>query len=237
MLVEEGRNSARGNVCGPTLGRGVVEAVAKVMNVVAVAQGGIGITDLARGAGLPKSTAHRLAGQLTDSGLLERIDGQYYIGATVNRWSRSRLPPQALQQAAAAPVRRLALLTQALVGLVSVADGLPEIVTSCSADGLPVTIDLGNNMWRSSAAGQLLCGARAVGRSEPRAIVRDEREHPSGISSIAGELHIAGLNSRNALCIWYSRPTLPAVSTAQLIDTLCVIERTCQASHLEPQRN
>lgn len=41
----------------------------------------LGVTEMARRAGLPKSTVHRLAGALVDSGYLERSeDGRYQLG-------------------------------------------------------------------------------------------------------------------------------------------------------------
>ena len=54
-------------------GRGVLETSSLVVDAVAGARRGIGITALAAQTGLPKSTVHRIAGQLTESGLLERV--------------------------------------------------------------------------------------------------------------------------------------------------------------------
>ena len=50
-------------------GRGVLKTGTRVVDAVAGAQHGIGIAELARHTGLPKSTAHRLAGQLIDAGM------------------------------------------------------------------------------------------------------------------------------------------------------------------------
>ncbi len=88
-------------------GRGVLETSSLVVDAVAGARRGIGITALAAQTGLPKSTVHRIAGQLTESGLLEQEGQRYFIGATVGRWGRSHRPARELHQAAMLPSIRL----------------------------------------------------------------------------------------------------------------------------------
>lgn len=233
----------------PAPGRGVLQSGTHVLDAVAKAQHGIGITELARHAGLPKSTAHRLAGQLTESGLLERVDGRYFVGATVGRWGRSRRPARTLHQAANLPVKRMGQLTRALVGVVAMADGAPETVLSYSADSLPFAVDLTNDAWHRTAIGKVMCttedetycppGYSPQKWHEVRAgvladgmIARDEQEILPGVCCIAGELRLPGLDTRAGLCALYFRNALPATATGHLVDTMRVIERNWQRALL-----
>ncbi|MCV7193376.1 helix-turn-helix domain-containing protein [Mycolicibacterium brumae] len=208
MLVQQKPQADRG--------RSVLATGTHVVEAVAAAQHGIGITDLAQRTGLPKSTAHRLAGQLTESGLLERVGGRYYVGAAVGRWGRSRRPARTLHRAAALPVRRYAHLSRALVGVVALVDGRPETVLDHAADPLPFTVDLAAADWRRTAFGKVM---------SDRAIARDECGLLPGVSCIAGELELPGCQWRAALCALYFQPALPATATTQLVDAMRAIER------------
>lgn len=65
--------SAQSN--GPeTAGANAVARVAAVLAAYGPGDRSLGVTELARRTGLPKSTVHRLTGQLADHGLLERDD-------------------------------------------------------------------------------------------------------------------------------------------------------------------
>ena len=52
------------------------------------------LTDIGRRAGLPLTTVHRLAGELTAWGALERVDGRYRIGLRL--WEVGSLAPRGL---------------------------------------------------------------------------------------------------------------------------------------------
>src|SRR5260370_42520998 len=63
----------------------------------------LALSELARRAGLPKSTAHRLAGELIRCGLLERANGRLRLGLKL--FERGQLgPPQRRIPDAAPPV-------------------------------------------------------------------------------------------------------------------------------------
>ncbi len=55
----------------------------------------LGLSELARRSGVPKASAHRLAGQLVEHGLLERVDRSYRLGVRLfelgQRVQRSRV--------------------------------------------------------------------------------------------------------------------------------------------------
>lgn len=72
------RTSSTSTVSGP------VERAFEVLQTVAAAEGPVGVRELGRLSGLPRSTAARLAGQLVDLGMLSRTtDGELLIGPAV----------------------------------------------------------------------------------------------------------------------------------------------------------
>lgn len=208
-------------------GRGVLETSSLVVDAVAGARRGIGITALAAQTGLPKSTVHRIAGQLTESGLLERVGQRYFIGATVGRWGRSHRPARELHQAAMLPSIRLGQLSLGLVGLVIVSGETPETVLTYSTDALPVSVDLTTDAWRATAVGRVL----GFGPGGPvrhdigPALVTEECESVPGVSCVAGELTLPGLGCPAALCTLFFRPTLPAAAPGQLVSAMRAVER------------
>lgn len=213
-------------------GRGVLETGSLVVEAVANARRGLGVTALADRTGLPKSTVHRVVGQLTDSGLLERVGQRYFIGATVGRWGRSHRPAPELHQAALLPSVRLGQLSRGLVGLVIVSDDTPEAVLTYTTEPLPVCIDLTTGAWRGTAFGRVLGYGprRPVHHDIGPAIVTEESETMPGFSSVAGELELPGLGYPAALCTLYFRPTLPGAAAQQLISAMRAVERNWQQS-------
>jgi DNA-binding IclR family transcriptional regulator len=59
------------------------------------------LAEIARSAGLPKSTAHRVLGMLTEVGAVEQVAGGYRIG--LRMFSIGALPPEAALREAAMP--------------------------------------------------------------------------------------------------------------------------------------
>jgi DNA-binding IclR family transcriptional regulator len=87
--------------------RGVLERAFTVLEVLSGADRGLGLSELAREAGLAKTTAHRIADHLVAVGAVERIDHRYFIGSLAARLGRCWQPDPVLGQAAADPVRAL----------------------------------------------------------------------------------------------------------------------------------
>jgi hypothetical protein len=100
-LSAEATASARG-------GRGVLDAAFTILDALAHAHPGLGLTDLARTSGLAKTSAHRLAEQLVVLGAVQRVAQRYYIGARTGQLGRRWQPDPLLGQAAQTPVRDLA---------------------------------------------------------------------------------------------------------------------------------
>ena len=81
-------------------GRSVTSKVAAILMSFTSGRGHA-LVDLARQAGLPTSTAHRLARELTDRHLLERTDdGEFRVGLPLRMLSGETAEPPTLQERA-----------------------------------------------------------------------------------------------------------------------------------------
>ncbi|GAB2825370.1 IclR family transcriptional regulator [Actinocorallia aurea] len=98
----------------------------------------LGPSELARRTGLAKSTAHRLAHELADAGLLERFAGQMRPGALMLEFGR-RMAPRGLRDAAAPLMGDLREAIRLGV-LLAVLDGQEVVCAdSLQAAGAPAT--------------------------------------------------------------------------------------------------
>jgi len=88
---------------------------------------GLGVTELARRANLPKSTVSRIAADLVDEGYLDRVAGHLYLGLRLFELGQSVERPRRL--------RRLAM--SAMLGL---RDGVGHNVQLAVADGADVVV-------------------------------------------------------------------------------------------------
>ncbi len=102
-----------------------VQSIERAFAVLAtLANGPIGVTEVAERAGLPKSTAARLLASLEHEGVAERVPGD----------ARYRLGPRLLTLAARIrPARSLAALARP--SLEALAEGVGEAAGLCVADG------------------------------------------------------------------------------------------------------
>jgi DNA-binding IclR family transcriptional regulator len=97
--------------------RGVLGGAFAVLEALAVADAGLGLTGLARASGLAKTSAHRLAEQLVALGAVQRVDQRYDVGPRVGRIGQQWQPDPVLRQAAQAPVHALAVKSRAVASL------------------------------------------------------------------------------------------------------------------------
>jgi IclR family transcriptional regulator, acetate operon repressor len=98
-------------------GRGVLEGAFAILEALADADGGLGLTALAGASGLAKTTAYRLAEQLVAVGAVQCVDHRYYIGARLGRIGQRWQPDPVLRAAAQAPVHTLAVQSRATASL------------------------------------------------------------------------------------------------------------------------
>jgi DNA-binding IclR family transcriptional regulator len=97
--------------------RGVLDGAFAVLEALADADGGLGLTALAGASGLAKTSAHRLAEQLAALGAVQRVNHRYYIGARIGCIGQRWQPDPVLRQAAQAPVHTLAVQSRAMASL------------------------------------------------------------------------------------------------------------------------
>jgi DNA-binding IclR family transcriptional regulator len=98
-------------------GRGVLDGAFAVLEALAEADVGLGLTALAVASGLAKTSAYRLAEQLVALGAVRRMNHRYYIGARIGCIGQRWQPDPALRQAAQAPVHTLAVQSRAVASL------------------------------------------------------------------------------------------------------------------------
>ena len=97
--------------------RGVLGGAFAVLEALAQADAGLGLSGLARASGLAKTSAYRLAEQLVGLGAIQRVDQRYYVGARVGRIGQQWQPDPLLRRAAQAPVHTLAVKSRAVASL------------------------------------------------------------------------------------------------------------------------
>ena len=109
--------ASNGESAGGGAGRGVLGGAFAVLEALAPADGGLGLTALARATGLAKTSAYRLAEQLVSLGAVQRVDRRYYIGARIEQIGRQWQPDPLLRCTAQAPVHTLAVRACAVASL------------------------------------------------------------------------------------------------------------------------
>ena len=74
-----------GSPPGSCSSRGVLDCAFPVLDALAHADNGLGLSALACASGLAKTSAYRLAEQLVSLGAVQRVDQRYYVGARIGR--------------------------------------------------------------------------------------------------------------------------------------------------------
>jgi DNA-binding IclR family transcriptional regulator len=106
-----------GSPPGSGCSRGVLDGAFAVLDALAHADNGLGLTGLACASGLAKTSAYRLAEQLVSLDAVQRVDQRYYIGARIGRiGQRWQLEPR-LRRAALRHVHALAVQSGAVASL------------------------------------------------------------------------------------------------------------------------
>jgi DNA-binding IclR family transcriptional regulator len=102
---------------GACSSRGVLDGAFAVLDALAHADDGLGLTALTCASGLAKTSAYRLAEQLVSLDAVQRVDQRYYIGARIGRIGQGWQPEPRLRRAAQSPVHALALQSGAVASL------------------------------------------------------------------------------------------------------------------------
>jgi len=98
-------------------GRGVLDGAFAVLDALAHADEGLGLTALARASGLAKTSVHRLAEQLVMLGAVQCVEHRYYVGPRMLRIGRRWQPDPLLRRFAQASVHALAVHSHAMASL------------------------------------------------------------------------------------------------------------------------
>jgi DNA-binding IclR family transcriptional regulator len=106
-----------GSPPGSCSNRGVLDGAFAVMDALAHADDGLGLTALACASGLAKTSAYRLAEQLASLGAVQSVDQRYYVGARIGRIGQRWQPQPRLRRAAQTPVHVLAVQSGAVASL------------------------------------------------------------------------------------------------------------------------
>jgi DNA-binding IclR family transcriptional regulator len=99
------------------VGRGVLDGAFAVLEALARADEGLGLTALARASGLAKTSARRLAEQLVTLGAVQCVEHRYYVGPLMLRIGQRWQPDPLLRRFAQAPVHTLAVQSHAMASM------------------------------------------------------------------------------------------------------------------------
>jgi DNA-binding IclR family transcriptional regulator len=102
---------------GRSEGRRVLDGAFSVLDALADADEGLGLTALARDSGLAKTSTHRLAEQLVTLGAVERFNNRYFVGARMMRIGQRWQPDPVLRRCAQRPIHALAVQSRAMASL------------------------------------------------------------------------------------------------------------------------
>ena len=147
----------------PHSGRAVLDGAFAVLDALARAEAGLGLSDLSRQSGLAKASAYRLAEQLAGLGAIRRHERRYYIGARLGRIGQRWQPDPSLRVAARPWVRTLAVQSKAIASMTTLVDGRLHLVCASAPRGYPEIPAPGHDVIGRTAAGQVLYAARHPG--------------------------------------------------------------------------
>jgi IclR family acetate operon transcriptional repressor len=217
---------------GNSSGRGVLEGAFSLLEALKTAEEA-GLTSLASGSGLPKSTTHRLLEQLVEIGAVERSAGSYRMGPRMFRLGQAWQPcPGLLLAKVREPIRRLACATGTTVGVCVLSEGRTLLVASVpgGVEELASMRPGSTCPWPTAAGKVLVAGVNPqipLGPLPPgwpqeaaeirdRGIAFDRQEQLAGVCCTAVPLRGSAGQTVAALCVL----TNPARQVPQLAEAV-----------------
>jgi hypothetical protein len=186
-------------------GPGVIRSAFGLLELLRVL-GRARLADLTRESGLPRTTVHRLMGQLAAVGAVERIDAHYRLGPNLLTLGQHVTPLERLRAVAQRPLIELAAATPAHVGLLAMAATGPIYLDVFVGRGrLPFRREPGEPAPSGSAAARLLQAGRP-------ALAIDDGSSIDGVSCAA---HVLSLPGGDVACVGVAVP-LPRLPRALL---------------------
>ncbi len=153
---------------GTANGRGVLEGAFHLLDVLAAAEDGAGLSELARDAGMPKATTYRLLRQLANLGAVQQHGQRYFVGRRLARLGGAWQPDPRLQAAAREPVRLLSALTTTVTFLTVLEEDRVRVITATRGEIREVPPVLpGSELAEATAAGRVLLMQRPDGDAVP----------------------------------------------------------------------
>jgi DNA-binding IclR family transcriptional regulator len=147
-----------------TAGRGVLDGAFAVLEALAFADNGLGLTALARVSGLAKSSAHRLAEQLVTLGAVQCFEHRYYVGPRMLRIGQRWQPDPLLRLSAQVPVHTLAVQSRAIASLRILHEQRLRYICGAAPHGHAYMPDLADpESIARTATGRVLYAAQPAG--------------------------------------------------------------------------
>jgi IclR family transcriptional regulator, acetate operon repressor len=215
----------------PDAGRSVLDGAFAVLDVLADADEGLGLTALARTAGLAKTSAFRLAEQLVILGAVQRVQQRYFIGARLERIGQRWQPDPLLRRAAQAPVHTLAVQAREIATLrILHRDRLQMICTTAPHGHAYLPSPADRESTAHTATGRVLYASSATADAalpgcwtlrewrrlretirDPQATVVDQQDAFGGICCVAAPVWWSDGSCAGAVTVLmqHSKPTPP----------------------------
>lgn len=211
-------------------GRGVLDGAFAVLDALARADDGLGLTALARASGLAKTSTHRLAEQLITLGALQRVEHRYYIGPQMLRIGQRWQPDPQLRRSAQSLVHTLAVQSRAIASLRILHENRLRYICAAVPHGHAYMPDLADpKSIARTATGRVLYSIQPVGdarlpdcwtrrewrnlresMSEPGATVVDHQDAVAGVCCVSAPVWWPKGACAGALTVTVQADDLPA---------------------------
>jgi IclR family transcriptional regulator, acetate operon repressor len=135
-----------------------------VLDALACADDGLGLTALARASGLAKTSTYRLAEQLVAIGAVQCIEHRYYVGALIGRIGQRWQPDPLLRRAAQGPVHTLSVQAGAMASLRILHDDRLRLICATAArDQVHISDPADRELVARTATGRVLYATQPTG--------------------------------------------------------------------------
>jgi DNA-binding IclR family transcriptional regulator len=200
-----------------------------VLDALAHADDGLGLTALAHASGLAKTSTYRLAQQLVALGAVQCIEHRYYIGALIGRIGQRWQPDPLLRRAAQGPVHNLSVRAGAMASLRILREERLRLICGTAARGQAYISDPSDReLVARTATGRVLYAAQPSADvalpdcwplrewrrlretvREPGSIVADRQDAFPGICCAAAPVWWPDGTCAGAVAVLTLSPTLP----------------------------